>query len=80
MQKHALSTARFVPVKSNNQLFYVVLLGNFDSATAAKTALSTLPVTIKQLHPWVRSFHSIQKAMLAPLPLPSHAQVTHNVF
>ena len=80
MQKHTLSTARFVPVKSNNQLFYVVLLGNFDSAAAAKTALSTLPVAIKQLHPWIRSFHSIQKAMPAPMPLPNHAQVTHNVF
>ena len=40
---------------------YVVVLTNYASISSAKEALSTMPKSVKKMHPWIRTSSSIRK-------------------
>ena len=60
-QLRGMSAAR---VWSQEQFFYVLILGIYDSYDKAKEASTNLPPPFDETPPWIRSVASLQKAML----------------
>ncbi len=52
-------------LKRGGEDWYVVLLGNFDSAAAAKGALGDLPRQVRDLQPWSRQVGKLQQQLAA---------------
>ncbi len=65
IKQYRLQQARIVHVRSHQQQFYVVLIGDYPSKVAAKQALITMPLIIQQLKPWIRTLASVQQATLS---------------
>jgi DamX protein len=47
----------------NGADWYVLVVGNYPDADAARAAIATLPAEVRRNQPWVRTFGSIQQAM-----------------
>ena len=57
-----MSAARIL---SGNQLYYILLLGIYETHERAQRAIVDLPPPFAGLTPWIRSVGSLQNAMLA---------------
>jgi septal ring-binding cell division protein DamX len=60
-QISGMSAAR---VERNGELYFVLLLGIYESADIAREAVASLPPEIGGAEPWVRPLGSLQSAML----------------
>ncbi|MEM7097270.1 MAG: SPOR domain-containing protein [Pseudomonadota bacterium] len=60
-QLRGMSAAR---VWSQNQFFYVLILGIYETYDNAKAASEGLPPPFDEFPPWIRSVGSLQKAMI----------------
>ena len=60
-QLRGMSAAR---VWSQNQFFYVLILGIYETYDNAKEASEGLPPPFDEFPPWIRSVGSLQKAMI----------------
>lgn len=60
-QLRGMSAAR---IARNNQLFYVLLLGVYETRENAERASATVPEALN-IKPWIRSLASLQRAMRA---------------
>lgn len=47
----------------NGADWYVLVVGSYPDADAARAAIATLPAEVRRNQPWVRTFGSIQQAM-----------------
>lgn len=47
-----------------NKNWYVLIYGDFPSVAQAKQAIQQLPVSVKNMHPWVKSYRTVQKEIL----------------
>ena len=56
-----MSAAR---IWSQNQFFYVLILGIYEDYDKAKLATEQLPAPFDAINPWIRSVGSLQKAMV----------------
>jgi DamX protein len=61
--ENKLARVSYYRTKLNNQDWYVLVYGNYQSPEQAKSALAALPAGVKKQHPWVRSFKGIQQAI-----------------
>jgi septal ring-binding cell division protein DamX len=56
-----MSAAR---VANDGQVFYVLLLGIYETAAIANEAIEDIPPPMDKLSPWVRRLGSLQHAMI----------------
>lgn len=47
-----------------NKNWYVLIYGDYASVAQAKLAMQQLPVSVKNMHPWVKSYRTVQKEIL----------------
>lgn len=65
IRKHRLEQqAAYFAVRKNDRTWYAVTYGLYDTVQAAEAAGKSLPDSIKDLKPWVRSTGRIQQSML----------------
>ena len=65
IKKHGLENdAAYFAVRNNDQTWYAVTYGLYDSAKEAEVAGQSLPESINELKPWVRNTGRIQQSML----------------
>lgn len=55
----------YFPVRKDGRILYAVVYGTYPSRTAAEAAAKDLPKGLK-MQPWVRSYKSVQGAMVTP--------------
>lgn len=63
-QEHKLADMSAARIWDGRQIFYVLLLGIYETKANAEGALNSLSGTLAQLDPWIRSVGSLQTAML----------------
>jgi len=63
-QEHKLADMSAARIWDGRQIFYVLLLGIYETEAKAKGALNSLTGALAQLDPWIRSVGSLQTAML----------------
>ncbi|MGI9284402.1 MAG: SPOR domain-containing protein [Pseudomonadales bacterium] len=61
---HLEDEAAYFAVRKNDQTWYAVTYGLYDSLEAAESASKSLPESIKELKPWIRRTGRIQQSML----------------
>lgn len=61
---HLEDEAAYFAVRKDDQTWYAVTYGLYDSLDAAESASKSLPNSIKELKPWVRRTGRIQQSML----------------
>lgn len=61
---HLEDEAAYFAVRKDDQTWYAVTYGLYDSLDAAESASKSLPDSIKELKPWVRRTGRIQQSML----------------
>ncbi len=65
IKKHKFEEqAAYFAVRKNEQTWYAITYGLYDSFAAAQAAGKSLPGSIKDLQPWVRKIGRIQQSML----------------
>ena len=52
-------------IRSNEEVYYVLLLGIYQTEEEARLALDSVPDNLAELSPWIRSVASLQRAMRA---------------
>ena len=57
-------------IKTNDRIFYVALLGVYETRAAAKLAAKERPESLSRYQPYVRSLGSLQAAMARAEQLP----------
>jgi len=62
--KHKIQGMSAARVWNGDQLFYVLLLGIYETRTNAEAAISSLAPPFDKMKPWVRSLDSLQQSML----------------
>jgi DamX protein len=62
------------PVERNGGLYYVLLLGVYESRADAEAAAQDLPAPFADRNPWIRSLGSLQAAMARGAALHSRPQ------
>ena len=64
IQQHKLSgDVGYFESTRNNKPWYSVVYGSYADQTAAKTAVTQLPASLKKVKPWVRRFDDIQASI-----------------
>ncbi len=58
-----LTDVSYYRSKLNNQDWYILVYGNFQTQEEAKIALGKLPDAVKKQQPWVRSFDAVRQAI-----------------
>lgn len=58
-----LTDVSYYRTKMNNQDWYVLVYGNFQSQEEARDALAKLPEDVRRQQPWVRSFDGVRQAI-----------------
>lgn len=66
------------PVERNGTLYYVLLLGIYESLDNAEAAIQDLPAQLADLNPWIRSIGSLQAAMARGAALPRRPEAEPN--
>ena len=62
IQQHKLGKhARYFHRRLNGKSFYAVVYGTYRHRAAAASAITKLPSSARQLHPWVRTISSVQQ-------------------
>jgi septal ring-binding cell division protein DamX len=61
--EHLLSDILAARVEANGELFYVLLLGTYETLTDAKSAAASRPESLMSIEPWVRKLGSLQDAI-----------------
>lgn len=62
-KEHLLNDALTARVESNDKLFYVLLLGTYETRTDANAAAASRPEPLVNIQPWVRKVGSLQDAV-----------------
>ena len=62
---HQLSGMSAARVYANGQLYFVLLLGVYETRERAEQAIASLQGPLAELEPWIRSVGSLQDAMVA---------------
>ncbi len=47
-----------------NKNWYVLIYGDYPSVKLAKQAIPSLPLNVQRMHPWVKSYRTVQKEIL----------------
>lgn len=58
-----LADASYYRTKLNNQNWYVLVYGNYQTSDEAKAALAKLPNAVQRQQPWVRSLDGVRQAI-----------------
>ncbi|OUS32637.1 hypothetical protein A9R01_10920 ['Osedax' symbiont bacterium Rs2_46_30_T18] len=53
----------YYQTKLKNRPWNVVIYGQYQSRSAAKTAIAKLPAKLRKLNPWIKSIASVQKSI-----------------
>lgn len=65
LQQYALgNNASYYHTYFQNKNWYVLIYGDYTNVSDAKQAAASLPSGIQQLHPWVKSYRTVQKEIL----------------
>ena len=51
------------PVEKDGELYFVLLLGVYETHSDAEAAVASLPATLADADPWIRPLGSLQAAM-----------------
>ena len=62
-KEHLLSDILAVRVEANGKLFYVLLLGTYETLADAKAAAALRPDSLMSIEPWIRNMGSLQDAI-----------------
>ena len=63
VQRENLYNMTAAQVEHQGKLYYVLLLGVYETVETAEQAISAMPATVKTLDPWVRPIAGLQAAM-----------------
>jgi len=63
VQRERLESVSAARVERDGELFYVLLLGIYESEAIAQRAVATLPMALQDTGPWIRRLGSLQAAM-----------------
>ncbi len=64
-EDHGLRGMSAARVANDDRLFYVLLLGIYETRDLAEEAITDIPPPLEELHFWIRSMGSLHEAMLA---------------
>ncbi len=64
VDQHGLASARTARVERSGELYYVLLLGVYDSLEGARQASLNLPAPLATNEPWIRPLGSLQNAIV----------------
>lgn len=62
-KEHLLSDALVARIEANGKLYYVLLLGIYETLTEAKAAVASRPESLINIEPWIRKLGSLQAAV-----------------
>ena len=61
---HLGAKASYYHTYFQNKNWYVLIYGDYPSVQMAKQAINTLPSSVRGMHPWVKSYRTVQKEIL----------------
>ncbi|MDF1797140.1 MAG: SPOR domain-containing protein [Coxiellaceae bacterium] len=61
---HLGQQASYYHTYFQNKNWYVLIYGDYPSVQQAKQAMHTLPKNVQRMHPWVKSYRTVQKEIL----------------
>ncbi len=61
---HLGQQASYYHTYFQNKNWYVLIYGDYPSVKQAKHAMNTLPKNVQRMHPWVKSYRTVQKEIL----------------
>ncbi len=73
--EHRISGMSAARVYNGEKIFYVLLLGIYETHAFAKLAVASLPPPLDSHKPWIRTMGSLQNAMLASDQITGTAEI-----
>lgn len=60
-KNHLKGKAVFYSAELNHEKWYMLVYGNYPNLEAARMAMQNLPPTLRQLHPWIKSYRIVHE-------------------